>query len=126
MRLALVALATLAYSSPAWASCSIYNDTGESWTITSGNTSNQRVGAHTRTSIADGAIVAKSDTKQTVSGTCKPGQSVTIDELREFVKQRLRSSRSPQHVVFRDALPYNETGKLLRRVVREDLSRRAD
>jgi long-chain acyl-CoA synthetase len=52
----------------------------------------------------------------------KRGSQVSADELREFVKQRLRSSRAPQHVVFRDALPYNETGKLLRRVVREDLA----
>jgi acyl-CoA synthetase (AMP-forming)/AMP-acid ligase II len=53
----------------------------------------------------------------------KAGARVAPDELREFVKSRLRSSRAPQHLVFRDALPYNETGKLLRRVVREDLTR---
>jgi acyl-coenzyme A synthetase/AMP-(fatty) acid ligase len=35
------------------------------------------------------------------------------------VKGRLRSSRAPQHVAFVDALPYSETGKLLRRAVRE-------
>jgi acyl-CoA synthetase (AMP-forming)/AMP-acid ligase II len=53
----------------------------------------------------------------------RSGSQVDAEDLREFVKQRLRSSRAPQHVVFRDELPYNETGKLLRRVVREDLAK---
>jgi acyl-CoA synthetase (AMP-forming)/AMP-acid ligase II len=53
-----------------------------------------------------------------------PGRSADADELREFVKGRLRSSRAPQHVCFCDELPYNETGKLLRRVVRADLAQR--
>lgn len=41
------------------------------------------------------------------------------DELRDLVRARLRSSRVPAHVVFVDELPYNDTGKLLRRVLRE-------
>lgn len=49
----------------------------------------------------------------------KPAQSVTAGELQDWVKARMRSSRVPQRVVFFDELPYNETGKLLRRVVRE-------
>jgi uncharacterized circularly permuted ATP-grasp superfamily protein len=47
---------------------------------------------------------------------------VEPEALRDYVKERLRSSRAPQHIVFRDELPYNETGKLLRRVVRADLA----
>jgi len=43
-------------------------------------------------------------------------------EVKEFVKNQLRSSRTPDHVVIVDELPYNETGKLLRRVLRENLS----
>ena len=50
-----------------------------------------------------------------------PGQTVEVSELQAFVTERLRSSRSPSKLVFRDELPYNETGKLLRRLVREDL-----
>ena len=51
----------------------------------------------------------------------QPGQTVEASELQAFVTERLRSSRSPSKLVFRDELPYNETGKLLRRLVREDL-----
>jgi acyl-coenzyme A synthetase/AMP-(fatty) acid ligase len=39
---------------------------------------------------------------------------------REWVRERLRSSRVPGIVVARDALPYSETGKLLRRVLRSE------
>jgi len=53
------------------------------------------------------------------------GASASADELRAFVRERLRSSRTPEKLVFRDALPYNETGKLLRRRVREDLGAEA-
>ena len=40
------------------------------------------------------------------------------DELKELIRSRLRSSRMPERVVFVDALPYNEMGKLLRREVK--------
>ena len=44
------------------------------------------------------------------------------DELQQWVRQRLRSTKTPEIVCFRDALPYNETGKLLRRILRAELS----
>ena len=40
----------------------------------------------------------------------------------EWVRERLRSSRAPQRIEFRDELPYNETGKLLRRRVKAELA----
>ena len=46
----------------------------------------------------------------------------TESELQEWVKRHLRSSRVPSRIAFRDELPYNETGKLLRRVVRAELA----
>ena len=49
------------------------------------------------------------------------GCTVDADELRGWVKQHLRSSRTPERVEFRAELPYGETGKLLRRKVREAL-----
>ena len=53
----------------------------------------------------------------------KDGLMIDQEEIKEFVKTVLRSSRVPQLMVVWDELPYNETGKLLRRVVREELSK---
>jgi long-chain acyl-CoA synthetase len=39
------------------------------------------------------------------------------DELREHVRSALRGSRTPDRVVFRDELPTNATGKVLRREI---------
>jgi acyl-CoA synthetase (AMP-forming)/AMP-acid ligase II len=44
------------------------------------------------------------------------------DELRAHLKGRLRSTKTPEAWFFRDALPYNETGKLLRRVLKAELA----
>ncbi|MEQ8840161.1 MAG: class I adenylate-forming enzyme family protein [Acidimicrobiales bacterium] len=41
-------------------------------------------------------------------------------ELQELVRSRLRSSRVPAHIVVVEELPYNDTGKLLRRILRTD------
>lgn len=41
------------------------------------------------------------------------------DELKQIVRARLRSSRVPERVLFTDALPYNEMGKLLRREIKK-------
>ena len=43
------------------------------------------------------------------------------DELREYVRETLRGSRTPDRVVFRDELPTTPTGKLLRREIVEEL-----
>jgi len=51
-----------------------------------------------------------------------PGAHATEDELRTFVRDQLRSSRTPEHIGFREELPYSETGKLLRRVLRTELA----
>ena len=40
------------------------------------------------------------------------------EELRSLIKNRLRSSRVPEHILFLTQLPYNEMGKVLRREVR--------
>ena len=38
------------------------------------------------------------------------------------MRDRLRSAKTPSRVHFLQALPHNETGKLLRRVLREELA----
>ena len=46
-----------------------------------------------------------------------------VDEaaLRAWVAERLRSTRAPERIEFRPELPYSETGKLLRRVLKAEL-----
>ncbi len=51
----------------------------------------------------------------------RSGHEASPSELQQWVKDRLRSSRTPERIEFWDELPYNETGKLLRRQVREAL-----
>ena len=68
------------------------------------------------------------NTRRTMGKSCsslvaKDGFTIDQEEIKEFVKAELRSSRVPQLMVVWDELPYNETGKLLRRVVREELSK---
>jgi hypothetical protein len=77
-RIALVALALTAYALPASASCRIHNDTSISFTVESGNTSNQSVGSHTETSIAAGRIIGKSKEGKTISGSCKDNDRLEI------------------------------------------------
>ncbi len=49
----------------------------------------------------------------------KPGAEALGEEaVRALVRDRLRSSRVPEQVQVKDALPYNEMGKLLRREIR--------
>ncbi len=43
------------------------------------------------------------------------------DEIKRWVRDRLRSSKTPDLIVFRDELPRTETGKLLRRVLLTEL-----
>jgi acyl-CoA synthetase (AMP-forming)/AMP-acid ligase II len=73
--------------------------------------------------VRDVAVVAMPDEQwgEAVAAAVvvKPGQSVSAEELQGWVRDRMRSSRVPQVVRFADELPYNETGKLLRRIVRE-------
>ena len=45
-----------------------------------------------------------------------------IEAIKTHVRDQLRSSRVPTKVKFTEELPYNETGKLLRRVLRDGFS----
>jgi acyl-CoA synthetase (AMP-forming)/AMP-acid ligase II len=52
----------------------------------------------------------------------KPGTTPDPDELREHVRKSLRGSRTPDRIVFRDELPTNATGKILRREIAKCLT----
>lgn len=75
--------------------------------------------------VDDVAVVGIPDTEwgeQVVAAVVvHQGMTVSEEELQQWVRVRLRSSRMPAHIQLRESLPYNETGKLLRRVLRSDL-----
>ena len=75
--------------------------------------------------VADAAVVGLPDEQwgETVAAAVvtRPGRSVSEEEIRSWVKDRLRSSRTPQRIDFRDELPYSELGKLLRRKLRAEM-----
>ncbi len=75
--------------------------------------------------VADVAVVGVADEEwgQRIAAAVvrRPGATAEADELRAWVRARLRSSKTPDVVVFRDDLPRTDTGKLLRRVVLADL-----
>ena len=52
-----------------------------------------------------------------------PGHSASEVELIEFVRSRLAHYKAPKRVVFRDELPVSPIGKVLRRSLREQLSK---
>ncbi|MFD4369468.1 class I adenylate-forming enzyme family protein [Rhodococcus sp. NPDC058521] len=52
----------------------------------------------------------------------RPGVSLAVDDLRSFVRSALRSSKTPERIVYWDEIPRSETGKLVRRHVVERLS----
>jgi acyl-CoA synthetase (AMP-forming)/AMP-acid ligase II len=72
--------------------------------------------------VADVGVFAVPDTEwgEAVGAAVelRPGYSANDAELQAWVRERLRSSRTPQRIWFTSELPYNETGKLLRRVLR--------
>ena len=45
----------------------------------------------------------------------RPGQSATVEELRDFCRKSLAPYKVPKHIEFRDSLPKSQIGKILRR-----------
>jgi acyl-CoA synthetase (AMP-forming)/AMP-acid ligase II len=80
----------------------------------------------THPSIRDAAAVGIPDTQWgeviAVAVVAAPGATVDAADVQAHVRERMRSSRTPDHVVVVEELPYNETGKLLRRVLRSDMA----
>ena len=79
----------------------------------------------THPSVADVAVLGLPDDQwgeQVVAIVVTHGAPPPEAELADWVQARLRSTKTPQTWAFRDALPYNDTGKLLRRVLKAELS----
>jgi acyl-CoA synthetase (AMP-forming)/AMP-acid ligase II len=55
----------------------------------------------------------------------KPGESITEEQVREFVRENLARYKVPRDVNFLDELPRNPTGKVLKRRLRELHAQRA-
>lgn len=80
----------------------------------------------THDSIADAAVVgvADRDWGEQIAAVVvlKQGAQANEAEIIEHVRGQLRSLKSPDLVFFREELPYNSTGKLLRTVLREEIA----
>ena len=80
--------------------------------------------------VADCCVVGVPDEQwgEAVAAVVVPhaGRQPEADALRAFAREQLRSSRTPQRIEFWQDLPYNETGKVLRRVVRAKLAGEQD
>jgi acyl-CoA synthetase (AMP-forming)/AMP-acid ligase II len=75
--------------------------------------------------VADVAVIGVPDEQwgeRVAAVIVAKGATPTPDELNAWVRERLRSTKTPQSYEFRSELPYNETGKLLRRVLKQELA----
>lgn len=78
----------------------------------------------THPSVADLAVFGLPDDQwgERVACVIVPRETApSVDELAAWVKARLRSTKTPETWDFRAELPYNDMGKLLRRVLKQDL-----
>ncbi|HEV3225389.1 MAG TPA: AMP-binding protein [Acidimicrobiales bacterium] len=74
--------------------------------------------------VAEAAVVGIPDSEwgEAVAAVVvlEPRAEVGEEALKDWVRNRLRSTKTPEVIAFRNEMPYNETGKLLRRVLRDE------
>ncbi len=79
---------------------------------------------YTHDAVAEVAVVGLSDPRWIEAITAfvvlKPERSVTEDELIAYAKERIAHFKVPKRVRFVEALPRNQSGKLLKRELRGD------
>jgi long-chain acyl-CoA synthetase len=78
---------------------------------------------HEHPAVADCAVVPKLDPEAgelpRAFVVCKPNTSVSEDELMRFVAGRVATYKQVRVVTFIDAIPKNPSGKILRRILKE-------
>ncbi len=74
--------------------------------------------------IQDAAVAGIADPKrgETVKAwvVLKPGETTTVEEIRDFCRDKLAKYKIPYYVEFRDELPKTMVGKVLRRMLAEE------
>jgi len=77
--------------------------------------------------VAESAVIGVPDPRLGEVGRAflvpRPGRVLAEAEVLAFCRERLANYKVPRRVVFRDALPRNASGKVLKRVLRESLWR---
>lgn len=73
----------------------------------------------THPAIEDVAVIGLPDEEwgEKIVAIIVARQPIDSDTLRTWMRERLRSTKTPEEVHFRESLPYTETGKLLRRTL---------
>ena len=54
----------------------------------------------------------------------KKGQTVTVDEMFDYIKASLARHKVPRYIEFVDAFPMNAAGKILKYKMREEATKR--
>ena len=74
--------------------------------------------------VAESAVVGVPDERLGEVGRAyivsRAGQALSQDAVIDFCRQRLANYKVPRQVVFRDALPRNPSGKVLKRLLRNE------
>lgn len=55
--------------------------------------------------------------------TPHPGKTVTLEDVRAYCRQHLAAFKVPRRLVIKDALPRNPSGKVLKRILRDELQK---
>ena len=74
--------------------------------------------------VAESAVIGVADARLGEVGRAyvvtRPGHALDAGEVLAFCRERLASYKVPRQVVFRDSLPRNPAGKVLKRLLREE------